>query len=373
MRGRRSLSVRSRQRRFVLVLIAGVALFVAGVLVAPGCSSSESAAPPGPSLGSGAAAAQGGGGGSQDASSGGGGAAAEAGAAGEGGSGAAGTGATGGTGANAGAAGLGGEAGSAGGTAGQAGGAAAGGAGAAAGSGGVGGGAGSAGSTGLAKLGSLVILGDSIGDGGGQGPFYYDLLRADLQALYGNISYQRKANGGSKTSDLKNQIGDLPKSLPGPVAVCVTSGGNDMKDVIAQIIIGQDAVFRAQMGANISQALDMLLAPGRFGAGVQVRVFEGNIYDASDGKGDFGSNNCAFGKGLPAIPSDGYFASWNGEIATRVSQHAQVLADMHAHFKGHGYHGSPSWYASDCTHPNKLGHDQLRRLFYLKITGKALP
>jgi hypothetical protein len=191
------------------------------------------------------------------------------------------------------------------GTAGGSGGAGA--AGGAAGATGIGGsagaGGGAAGSAALPSVGSLVILGDSIGDGGGVGPFYYDLLKQDLGNKYGSISYQHAAQSGSKTSALKSQISGLPKTLPGPVAVCITSGGNDMKDQLLAIVSGLDGAALAQMGANISEALSILLQPGRFGVGVDVHVFEANIYDASDGQGNFAANNCAFGKGFPALPT----------------------------------------------------------------------
>ena len=186
---------------------------------------------------------------------------------------------------------------------------------------GAGGGDGGAPPQGLTSLGALVVLGDSISDGGGQSPFYYDMLKNDLGSKYGNIAYHNKA----------------------------------------------------QMEANVAAALDTLTTPGRFGAGVEVHVFEGNIYDASDGKGDFGSHGCAFGQGMLTIATDPFFDAWNGVIATEIAGHGQVAADMHAHFYGHGYAGSPDWFASDCTHPNALGHDQLRRLFYSKITGEMLP
>jgi hypothetical protein len=234
-------------------------------------------------------------------------------------------------------------------------------------------GGGSAGSAALPTLGSLVILGDSISDGGGQGPFYYNLLKNDLTAKYGNVAYQHKAQSGSKTGALMGQINDLPNTLPGPVAVCITSGGNDFKDVILQVVTGTDGPARAQMGQNISNALATLLAPDHFGAGVAVHVFEANIYDSSDGQGNFAANNCAFGGGYPAIPTDAYFASWNGEIATQVTQKGQWLADIHDLFHLHGFNYPPSWYAGDCTHPNTMGHDQLRRYFYFKITGETLP
>ncbi|MCC6216840.1 MAG: SGNH/GDSL hydrolase family protein [Polyangiaceae bacterium] len=310
------------------------------------------------------------GGGAGGTASGGGGGAGASGAAGGGGAGGA-AGAAGGAGGS----GPGGPAG----VAGAAGSGGAGGAGGAAASGGTGGTGGSAGAgaafgatAALPSLGSLVILGDSIGDGGGQAPYYYDLLRADLQARYGTLQYQRKANSGSKTDDLDDQVQDLPSTLAGPVAVCISSGGNDMKAALAQIVLGTDAVAKATMGNQITQALDLLLAPGRFGPGVSVYVFELNIYDASDGQGNFSQGGCAFGGGLPAIPTDACFASWNAEIASRVNGRG-MLTDLWGHFRDHGYNHPPKWYANDCTHPNSVGHDQLRRLFYWKITGQLLP
>jgi lysophospholipase L1-like esterase len=244
-----------------------------------------------------------------------------------------------------------------------------------AGTGGVGtGGAGTGGgSAKLPSVGSLVVLGDSISDGGGQGPFYYNLLQQDLKQKYPALSYKNNAKSGSKTSALSGQIKGLPATLPGPVAVCITSGGNDMKAELASVFLGTDAAARAKMGANISGALDALLAPGRFGAGVAVHVFEANIYDASDGQGNFSAGNCAFGKGLPAIPSAAFFTSWNGEIANRVTAKGQWLTDLHGLFQNHGFNHPPNWYASDCTHPNTTGHDQLRRRYYFQITGETLP
>jgi lysophospholipase L1-like esterase len=214
-------------------------------------------------------------------------------------------------------------------------------------------------------------LGDSISDGGGVGPFYYDRLRQMLGAKFGAVTYANEAQSGSKTDALAGQINALPRSLPGPVAVCITSGGNDMKAQVQAIMLGADGPARAAMAGNIRQALSALLAPGRFGAGVTVRVFEANIYDASDGKGDYGQHSCAFGKGLPAIPSDGFFASWNGAIAQEIGATGQEAMDIHARFRGHGYAGTPNWYATDCTHPNAAGHGELAQYFFDAITKRA--
>ncbi|MNC99076.1 hypothetical protein D3C83_172390 [compost metagenome] len=73
------------------------------------------------------------------------------------------------------------------------------------------------------------------------------------------------------------------------------------------------------------------------------------------------------------MPTDPYFASWNGEIATQVSAKGQSVSDIHGVFYNHGFNHPPNWYANDCTHPSQLGHDQLRRYFYFQITGEALP
>jgi lysophospholipase L1-like esterase len=222
---------------------------------------------------------------------------------------------------------------------------------------------------GLGDVGTLVVLGDSIGDGGGQGPFYYALLRDALEAHYGHeIEYHNRADSGSKTGALVGQIDGLPSDLPGPVAVAITSGGNDMKDQLFAILTGTDGPAREQMGNNISAALDALLEPGRFGAGVEVHVFEANIYDASDGEGNFGSSGCNVSIDSPQS-TDPFFDSWNGEIGERVGAVGQVLTDMHGHFYGHGFNNPPNWYAGDCTHPNSTGHAELAGLFASLITG----
>ena len=226
---------------------------------------------------------------------------------------------------------------------------------------------------GLAEVGALVVLGDSISDGGGQPPYYYNLLRADLEAHYGPITYANAAQSGSKTGALLGQAKSLPGSLPGPVVAVITSGGNDMKAALPQVILGTDGPVKAEVAANIDAALGELLAPGRFGPGVEVFVFEGNIYDASDGMGNFSEGKCAFGNGLPPIPTDAFFDAWNGVIADAVEARGEAAIDMHGYFYDHGYNNPPNWYASDCTHPSMLGHDQLRRLFYEAITGEALP
>jgi lysophospholipase L1-like esterase len=231
---------------------------------------------------------------------------------------------------------------------------------------------GGGGSTGLDELGTLVVLGDSIGDGGGQGPYYYSLLKDALAVRYGAIDYHRQAESGSETSALLGQVNSLPNTLVGPVAVVITSGGNDMKDNMALVLLGLDDLQVTAMSNNIDQALVALLAPGAFGPGVAVHVYEATIYDASDGQGNYATGGCVINMNSPA-PVDPFFGKWNGAIAQTLALHGQVLAPVHDRFFGHGFNNPPNWYASDCTHPNTTGHDELQQLFYELITGEPAP
>jgi lysophospholipase L1-like esterase len=223
---------------------------------------------------------------------------------------------------------------------------------------------------GLPELGTLVVLGDSISDGGGVAPFYYDVLLSQLEAHYGGpIAYENHARAGSTTMALAAEIAELPAELPGPIAVAITSGGNNMQYNVLQILAGADQNARDRMGGHIDEALAELLAPDRFGSGVAVHVFEANIYDASDGQGNFGSNGCA----MPIDAPDGsatFFDNWNATIADTVAAHAQTLIDFHGHFVGHGFNTPPpKWYAEDCIHPNEAGHAEIAGLFFAAITG----
>jgi hypothetical protein len=225
------------------------------------------------------------------------------------------------------------------------------------------------GAPGLSDLGTLVVLGDSISDGGGEAPYYYELLLTDLEAHYGKpIVYENYAQAGSTTLFLDGQLSQLPDELEGPVAVVITSGGNNMQYNVVQILAGADQMARDRMAGHIDDALTDLLAPDRFGAGVDVHVYEANVYDASDGEGDFGSNGCA----LPLDAPDGsteIFASWNAAIEEQITVHQQTLIDIHSHFTGHGYASAANWYADDCVHPNAPGHEQISQLVFDAITG----
>ncbi len=47
---------------------------------------------------------------------------------------------------------------------------------------------------------------------------------------------------------------------------------------------------------------------------------------------------------------------------------------LHQTFSGHGVvNVAGTWFAKDCIHPNKVGHNEIRAMFWTAITGEAAP
>ncbi len=233
---------------------------------------------------------------------------------------------------------------------------------------------------------SLVVIGDSISHGGGEAPYYYDLLTSnddamypewsgkDLKTRYGaGLMVVNAAVPGAVSADLPGQVTGLPSSLPGPVIVTVTIGGNDMQQNIGAILTMSDQPMRDAFRANIASALGQLTKPGRFGDGVDVHVFEAEIYDPSGGTGNLAQCPPPLGY-LPMMPFDPYFAPWNEVVDTEVPKHGSSFpSPMHALFHPHPVASSDSWFFSDCIHPNAKGHNAIRSMFWEEITGTAGP
>ncbi|MEO7329788.1 MAG: SGNH/GDSL hydrolase family protein, partial [Minicystis sp.] len=202
-----------------------------------------------------------------------------------------------------------------------------------------------------------------------QGKDFKTKFGADLQVVH-------NAKGGAVSGDLPGQVTKLPASLPGPVLVTITIGGNDMQANIFSILQGTDGPKRDKFRANLAAALTELNKPDRFGPGVEVHVFEADIYDPSDGKGDFKKQGCPAPLSLlPVTPTDGFFANWNGVVDDEVPMHGlSLVSPLHMTFYGHGIGAmSERWYAPDCIHPNKKGHNELRRMYWSGITGEVAP
>jgi lysophospholipase L1-like esterase len=237
------------------------------------------------------------------------------------------------------------------------------------------------------SLGTFIVLGDSISDNGGTGPFFYDQLHTDLAKKWPSMMYVHAAVAGAITdtySDntpaaaplLKTQIAGLGHAYPGDVLVTITIGGNDLNAHAIKAIGGTDDTVRTEFGTHLDAELGELATAGRLGSG-KVYIVLANIYDFTDGQGDFATVRC--GPGANVMPSRDMtvFGAWNGVAATALGKVSGTLYDMHANFMGHGYNNTDKtqvWYdSSSCIHPNALGHDAIRRSIYGIVTGEQLP
>jgi lysophospholipase L1-like esterase len=238
------------------------------------------------------------------------------------------------------------------------------------------------------QLGTYIVLGDSISDGGGTGPFFYESLRDDLTAKFPGLMYVHAAQAGAVTdaySDglgsvggrtLASQVDGLGHSYPGDVLVTITIGGNDLNGHAIQAIGGTDAAARGEFQTHLMAELAALTAPGRLGSG-KVYVVVSNVYDFTDGMGDFATVKCGPGANVKPDRDVAVFTAWNGVMSDQIKNVGATLYDMHADFFGHGYNNTSApdvWYDSgSCIHPNSAGHDEIRRSIYKIVTGETLP
>jgi lysophospholipase L1-like esterase len=247
-----------------------------------------------------------------------------------------------------------------------------------------------------ANFGTYIVLGDSISDRGGQAPYFYDLLHQnddtaypnwkghDLSTRFPGIQYVHAAVAGSITGSyndtltagaplMSTQIAGLGSSYPGDILVTITIGGNDLNDHAGDAVLGLDAPQKQQLAANLKADLDTLTAPGRLGSG-KLYILEANIYDASDGQGDWKTAGGACPAYVVSPTQDqGVFTAWNQIIASAITAHpGDYLFDIHALFSGHGFNSTDDWYFKDCIHPNQKGHQELRREAWRLITGEAI-
>ncbi|MBI2389153.1 MAG: SGNH/GDSL hydrolase family protein [Deltaproteobacteria bacterium] len=233
-----------------------------------------------------------------------------------------------------------------------------------------------------------VILGDSISDRGGAGPFYYDLLDKnddakwpdgagkDLATLYGpDLAIVKASRAGARAQNLGGQVNTITGPLAGPVLVTMTIGGNDVQAALGKMLTGGDVTAeRESFREFLDEAIGMLKQPDRFGPGVEVVVYVANVYDPSDGTGNFkfaSGARCGgalgfYPAGQPTAPQLDPFEQIYLDVAAKYDD-VHVL-DLRAKFNGHGVPAADTWFVSDCLHPNAPGHDALRDLFWEAIT-----
>jgi len=236
---------------------------------------------------------------------------------------------------------------------------------------------------------TFVILGDSISDGGGQAPFYYDLLLnndntkypadtgKDLSTRYPGIVKVKNSKAGAQSINLIDQAKSLPTTLAGPVLVVITIGGNDVQSALPGLLAGgSDASARASFASNLDDSFGELTKADRFGPGVKTYVLVTNVYDPSDGTGNF--HIAATGRSCPGVlgffpagkATEPLLTPWETVMTTEAAKYPNVtVLDLRARFHGHGVeNATDNWFYSDCIHPDAAGHDQVRGIFWDAIS-----
>ncbi len=224
----------------------------------------------------------------------------------------------------------------------------------------------------------VIFLGDSITASPYLTPPWSDRIRDDLQGVFGaSIEIHNYAVGGARTEHvLEDQIPNIDTTSTKKTLVMFTIGGNDALQVIGSDIPTSLAHMETKM-VNLRGIMDFMSDPGNFPGGVYV-VFS-NIYDPTDGEGDF--THC----GIGALYED-----WPNvdELATTVNEWYLDLAmefgfdvlNAHALFLGHGWNNNDTaspyycfacdpecpcdrWLDLTCIHPNADGHEALAGYF----------
>lgn len=267
------------------------------------------------------------------------------------------------------------------------------------GTGGTGGGGGDPGTGGnagpllpaTAQVGTYIALGDSISDRGGASPYFYELLNTDLGSKFPAMTYVHGAQQNAITdvySDnqpqmvptLAQQIAALGHDYPGDVVVTISIGGNDLNAHSLQAISNTDAALRAEFDAHLAAELAELTTPGRLGTG-KVYIVLANIYDFTDGMGNFATIGCGPGVNISSTAVQTGFGHWNDVIKSNAAKvSGAAVYDMYADFHGHGYNNPDTtqlWYDAStdqtvCLLPNAAGHDAIRKGIERVLTGDTL-
>ena len=263
------------------------------------------------------------------------------------------------------------------------------------------------------KFKTLVVVGDSISDVGGSGdsaaqePFYRSLLvknddtrypewkgfdLATCWALDPTMNVVKVSKGGAVATVpanntpgdkgvLLNQVTGLPATLPGPVLVIGTIGGNDVQAGLVTVLAGTPAQVQTKIDAFIAgfgQAMAEVTKPDRFGAGVKTTVLVTDVYDPSGGTGHFyyepSKATCpgALGFWPDKKETSTQLGQWNTAMAAEAAKYPGLhLLELRAPFAAHAVStpAATNWFYRDCIHPSSLGHDAIRGVMWAGMVG----
>ena len=225
-----------------------------------------------------------------------------------------------------------------------------------------------------------VALGDSMSIdvyAGGPGRGAASLLHRNRDADFPDWAGRDLAGRGWSALDLTydgaTTAGVLDRQLPRldrrPDLVTLTMGGNDLMGAY-----GDAAAARAVIGM-VAKRGDTVLGRIRDAAGSAGRIVLTTVYDPSDDTG------AVPGGALPPWPdAPRLVRALNATLTDLAERHGAVVADVHAHFLGHGSavgdpgqpHPRPEnrelWYCG-VIEPNAWGAHQIRCTWWRTIEG----
>jgi lysophospholipase L1-like esterase len=187
-----------------------------------------------------------------------------------------------------------------------------------------------------------------------------DWAGRDLHAL--GYTMQNLTRDGATTAAVLNS--QLPQIRTRPDLVTLSVGGNDLMGAYGQTAVARDVI------TAVADRAEQILGALRAMAGPGATIVVSTVYDPSDGTGSLP------GTGLPAW-RDGLdvLAELNSVLAAAARRHGALLADLHAHFHGHGTAiGDPAqpdprpantslWYCG-VIEPNAYGAHQIRTVWW---------
>jgi lysophospholipase L1-like esterase len=223
----------------------------------------------------------------------------------------------------------------------------------------------------------VVFLGDSMTDG----TLWPELLSEDLRMRFGDgTTFYNYAQAGAVIEDLRDeQLPRIDTASEETTLVLFTIGGNDALEVKGSSRETSLAHMESKM-VMLDEVLAWLADPAHFPGGVFV-IFT-NIYDPTDGEGDFSNCGLFGGEDWPVV----------GELMPDINEAYEALAnawgfdmlDIFHLFAGHGFNHEdstnpfycngcapdcpcPLWFDLTCIHPNSLGHEALADAFFTVI------
>lgn len=177
---------------------------------------------------------------------------------------------------------------------------------------------------------------------------------------------------GATTADVLHD--QVPRIDQRPDLVTITMGGNDLMSAFG------DAAAAVAVIDRVAQLGDEVLRRVRETTGDDATIVMTTVYDPSDGTG------AVPGGVLPPWPdAPRLIRALNTALSGLANRHGALIADVHAHFLGHGSaagdpgqpHPRPGdrelWYCG-IIEPNAWGADQIRRTWWrtLEKAGRAL-